>query len=157
MVTLEEFIQNVTQWGKTRGIYGHSTWQDQLEKWGEERAEMLYAETMDELMDAFGDQAVCLVHCMNMCDYDERQRRNLDVALEIEGIEAFLADRDFTGAVWFLMQEAARMRVDFAACLNMAWESIRDRKGLMVAGKFVKYENLTDEQRSLCDETQGAE
>ncbi len=36
-------------------------------------------------------------------------------------------------------------------CLSLAYEEIKDRKGLMINGVFVKYDNLDDEQKQALD------
>jgi hypothetical protein len=37
--------------------------------------------------------------------------------------------------------------LDFEECCAAAWNEIKDRKGMMVNGSYVKYEDFTDEQR----------
>lgn len=41
---------------------------------------------------------------------------------------------------------AERCNVAFDECLRMAWDEIKDRKGMMVDGVFVKYEDFTKDQ-----------
>ena len=36
-------------------------------------------------------------------------------------------------------------------CIHHAYKQIKDRKGLMLKGKFVKYKDLTDEQKAIVD------
>lgn len=41
--------------------------------------------------------------------------------------------------------------VSIEECIQHAYDTIKDRKGLMIDGKFVKYENLDDANRTLID------
>lgn len=152
---LTEFKENVTAWGESRGIYAGSTWQKQLEKWGEERAEMLYAETTEELIDAIGDQAVCLVHCWNMCNKKIPSPFLVEFWTAGEeatsGVEWCVIKRDFRSAISCLEDTAEDLGLNFGDCLSMSWSDIKDRRGLMIDGKFVKWDNLNDDQKAECE------
>lgn len=44
---------------------------------------------------------------------------------------------------------ASFLQFNLAECLEMAWNEIKDRKGLVVDSIFVKYDDLTEEQKAL--------
>ena len=41
------------------------------------------------------------------------------------------------------------LHFDLVECLEMAWNEIKDRKGLIIDSIFVKYDDLTEEQKAL--------
>ena len=44
---------------------------------------------------------------------------------------------------------ASFLQFNLAECLEMAWNEIKDRKGLVVDGVFIKFDDLTEEQKAL--------
>lgn len=44
---------------------------------------------------------------------------------------------------------ASFLQLDLVECLEMAWNEIKDRKGLVVDGVFIKFDDLTEEQKAL--------
>lgn len=44
---------------------------------------------------------------------------------------------------------ASFLQFDLLECLEMAWNEIKDRKGLVVDGVFIKFDDLTEEQKAL--------
>ena len=48
--------------------------------------------------------------------------------------------------------EAATPQSAVTECLQSAYNEIKDRKGMMIDGTFVKYEDLTPEQQKELDE-----
>lgn len=125
-MNLEALESNVHQWSSVRGILEQSSFEKQMVKYEEERREM---------MDAIGDQVVCLINASF-----------LDVKAENRELLLFkISD----------LKHACRiLRIDFDECLGMAWDAIKNRKGLMIDGLFVKYENLDAEAQKLCDQNQ---
>lgn len=135
----EDFRVKVLGWAKERNILDGSDWKSQLEKWGEERAEMLHAQTQEEFMDAIGDQAVCLTIVDAMYRDDSPYAHNPDyVLIHMSVVEFNILQRDFNGAIIALGYDCDAFNVDFEACLAQAWDAIKDRKGKMINGKFVK-------------------
>ena len=116
MITLSKAEERVEQWSGNRGILDQSTCEKQMLKFKEERLEM---------MDAIGDQAVCLINArllgLSLAEYDE-------------GIGSLVEACKSTG-------------VEFDECLSMAIDEIKKRAGLMVDGLYVKWANLTHPQR----------
>jgi hypothetical protein len=144
-----DFDAEVTKWGDRTKIYQESTWQKQLEKYGAERAELLYAETDKERMDAYGDQLVCLIHCRNMYD------GQIDITMPIKplsGIERLLASRNFDMAIMWVLSEIYEAGYSPGQCMWLAWEGenrdgIKYRIGLMVKKIFTKWDDLTHAHR----------
>lgn len=136
MKTLQEYEDLIRQWGEDKGIYAQSTWQKQLEKWGSERAELLYAETDKERKDAFGDQYVCLVHVRNMYAGPIIGSSEYKGALTI--LEIDLMERNFGGALYKLIFDMVEAEYDHLECIDMAVTTILKRNGKMINGIFEK-------------------
>lgn len=164
-MTFNEFKNNVEQWAAERGIYEHSTTGAQLMKALSELGELADAiiKGDDEaLKDAVGDVAVCVVNAAHMESVKLDIVPDLIAAIEdgavaimddmpqyvvgliAEGIGKYLTERGDT-EVAFIAPLAAlsalctHKGLDFMDCCEVAWLSIRDRKGRMVAGgAFVK-------------------
>ena len=118
MITLNQLEKNVEGWSRARGILDQSTYEKQMLKFEEERLEM---------MDAIGDQAVCLVNAM---------------LLFCEGNSSA-----YWLAIGKLEEACDATGVSFEDCMQMAWDEIKKRAGLMVDGLYVKWANLTHPQR----------
>ena len=116
MITLQQLEKNVEVWSRKRGILDQSTYGKQREKFDEERLEM---------MDAIGDQAVCLIN-----------------ARLIGG-----DDREYCHEIGKLEDACDNTGVCMEDCMQMAWDEIKRRAGLMVDGLYVKWSNLTHPQR----------
>lgn len=161
MTRFEQFQQNVQCWATERGIYEHSTALAQALKAVSEVGELCDAvikNDRDALIDAIGDTAVCLVNVIAMrggkVEY-ERCGREARVDLqESAGSVAHsvgdLAVNWYTGMEWVAIANACEALgtlelfardagLDFDDCCESAWQTIKDRKGRMVAGgAFVK-------------------
>lgn len=86
------------------------------------------AEEHLELMDAIGDCAVCIINAESL-GFDTNK-----AAAELERLE----------------RTAAAAGVEFNDCLQMAWDQIKNRVGIVNdAGKFTKWSNLTHVQRLM--------
>jgi NTP pyrophosphatase (non-canonical NTP hydrolase) len=44
-----------------------------------------------------------------------------------------------------------QMEIDYEESLNQAFSEIKDRKGMVIEGLYVKYDNLTEEQKEELD------
>ena len=144
----KKFKENVENWARVRGIYEESTEAHQQAKALEEIGEYLTAETDEERMDAIGDIAVCIVNAarirgerVTICDCTIGYIHNV--------AERILSSR--FGGYRYALSQLKALAVEhgykFEDCLEKAWNEIKDRKGMMVDGKYVKWENLTDNQR----------
>lgn len=145
----KKFKENVEKWARVRGIYDESTEAHQQAKALEEIGEYLTAETDDERMDAIGDIAVCIVNAAKLDD----SMRPLEFNLwgygdsELSEVGGYVIDGNYESALSSLADYALSEGRDILGCLEQAWNEIKDRKGMMIDGKYVKWENLTGEQR----------
>lgn len=142
-----EFKGNVERWAQIRGIYDQSTEAHQQAKALEEIGEYLTAETDDERMDAIGDIAVCIVNAAYLDGYD----RQLSITYSHHSLMCDVAHAVVHGAyelaLGILHDLAIDNQYNFQRCLSLAWDEIKHRKGMMVDGKYVKWESLTEAQR----------
>jgi NTP pyrophosphatase (non-canonical NTP hydrolase) len=106
----EELKEKIVQWGKDRNIFEFSTPIKQLHKTQEE---------LDETMQA-------LVRFADAKSDKEKQDALEEV---IDGI----GDMGVT-----LLMLCHKMNIDFIECLESAYDVIKDRKGKMIDGLFVK-------------------
>lgn len=142
----EEFKEKVEGWAQVRGIYDQSTEAKQVDKFKEELWEYLTSSSIDELKDAIGDMAVCIVNA-----YYLQKRKGLYIPknyeVDIKCLCLSVSDGEYISAILALEGISNGLRLDFKDCMQMAWDEIKDRKGMMIDGLFVKWENLTDEQQ----------
>ena len=110
---------NVKQWAIDRDLYENSSFEAQHSKYNEEKL---------ELMDAIGDESVCAINEINLA------RNEAQLILAHKHLE-------------IACNTAMAAGVDFEECLQMAWDSIKHRVGLMIGGKFVKWDNLHHDER----------
>lgn len=145
-LSLEQLKINVEGWSRKRGILDQSTYEKQIEKFFEERAELF---TTDDPKDAYGDQMVCLINA-----YLLRGTAKVNSGLGIDSnfynsasnIESALMAGDIAQAGRALDNEIG-LFFDPGECYAIAWNDIAHRVGLMIDGKFVKWDNLTYLQR----------
>ena len=152
---LDKFIENVNHWAEIRGIHEQSTETKQVEKFCEELFEYLTAEHVIselELMDAIGDMAVCLVNAawfvgdaLYITDFKSNNHSIGDVLNYVSG-------RSYGIAIKTLENVSEIHGYNFEDCLQIAWDEIKDRKGMMVDGLYVKWENLNQDQRAELQE-----
>lgn len=167
MLTFEQFQTNVQEWSEARGIYAHSTALAQALKAVSEVGELADATikgNIDELRDAIGDVAVCLVNVAYMTesqlDYDYIFDDVNEVAIDahqcvaravfmVANVGLSTAKSNMAepmvdvldGSFYSLYITAKVNNLDFLDCCEAAWNEIKDRKGRMVAGgAFVKDE-----------------
>jgi len=156
-MTWEEFVSNVQQWARERGIYEHSTPDAQLLKALSELGELADAVIKNDreaLKDAIGDVAVCMVNYAKMADvvlpeepafgrpvYSDEHIISVMCSIlgcALRGLKSYDDNRDFARA---LSAIAFNNSLDFLECCAAAWNEIKDRKGQMVeGGVFVKEE-----------------
>lgn len=146
----EEFKRNVEHWAEVRGIYTQSTEYNQVEKFKEEHWEFVISSNQDEMMDAIGDMAVCIVNAAKL------QVESPELKLIDQGGKNYMSficvlvyEGQYSRAIQALRHFANTelLSAYFEDCLQIAWDEIKDRKGMMINGLFVKWENLTTNQR----------
>lgn len=55
---------------------------------------------------------------------------------------------DLTRSIYWLKSISKSLGYDFDECFELAYQEIKDRKGLWIDGSFVKWEELPDELRA---------
>jgi hypothetical protein len=141
----EDFKIKVEHWAEVRGIYDQSTEKKQVLKFAEELGEYLIADSDSEAMDAIGDMVVCIINANKFDDLPINIIGNR-YGHGIGDVCSFVKLRAYSAAIEQLMGLAHTNGFSFEDCLQMAWDAIKDRKGMMIDGLFVKWENLTKEQ-----------
>lgn len=137
------FKENVERWAEVRGIYEQSTESHQKAKALEEVGEYLTAKTDEERMDAIGDIAVCIVNAAKI--------KGLNIELNMKTVYpssciSDIAKHVIDGAYRTALKQLSSFSC-FDRCIEIAWNEIKDRKGMMVNSFYVKWENMTVEQR----------
>ena len=145
---IKKLIENIEQWGKDRELDKKATVEGQAVKTAEEMAELIIGiskDKIDVIEDSIGDVFVTLV-VGNMIDKktDLRPLRLIDFILSHTAIltkfgyeEEMLKD-----IIFLLMRISSRYGLDFVECVESAYKEIKDRKGKMINGKFVKEADL---------------
>lgn len=168
---LKELIEKIEQWGKDRGLDKKATLEGQTIKTAEEIAELIIGiskNNLDVIKDSIGDVYVTLVignmvNCKfdmvkvyDLCkhkfdripkghiSYDKsKQIRLLADKIEVtlrSGYEREILE----GTQYLLLRLVDTYDLDFIDCVESAYEEIKDRKGRVVGGTFVKESDLHD-------------
>lgn len=150
----EEFVKNVTQWATDRKFHTDATLQSQALKGMSELGELCdnLAKGKD-IKDDIGDCAVVGVVINTILDAPSK--------LDTEHFSLFVDDASVSECIGNLAQEfcfyleppytilswerfeelyviAERNNLDLEDCLETAWNDIKDRKGIMHNGVFIK-------------------
>lgn len=165
--TIQELVPLIQEWAKERGIFDKSTPFDQLLKTHEEVGELIkacYDNDKPAIQDAIGDTMICLI---NYCKFIELDVINgikqavelsseLEIILLVMGIYSSLGklisinmwekDGELSetsgiivfSIVYYLNNIARLENTTLEECLNIAYNEIKNRKGKMINGKFVK-------------------
>lgn len=147
-MNIADFCDKVEGWAEERGIYQHGTeagqWLKALSEFGE-LCDGIAKKRRQEVQDAIGDVAVCIVNANNLSDYPEPIEKafpHLLVASDVSFITDlgnFLLLRSYYEAMGSLMALAVHLGFSYNQCFDIAWEEIKDRQGHMNAqGVFVK-------------------
>lgn len=155
-----ELVQKVEQWGVDRNIIGGATAKDQFFKLVSENGEWVtgvLTDDREELMDGIGDSVVVLAIMArqlgeSLLDLHARTEYNVSLPgtdLTVLAQLGLLADNLGKGQT-----EAAQLRIGYLVesligvarrhgvcinnCLRLAYNSIKDRKGIMYNGIFIK-------------------
>lgn len=170
MKTIQELVPLIHQWAKERKIYEELTPFDELLKTHEEVGELIkacYDNDKPAIQDAIGDVLVTLINYCYMVEqpseyliykglvtFKDTNISCILYALEINGeLTALFHDVYFTKGKDSLTGYFNVIRITkylrFIAesidstpeeCLNIAYNEIKNRKGMMINGKFVKDE-----------------
>ena len=168
--TIQELVPLIHQWAKERGIFDKSTPFDQLLKTHEEVGELLkacYDNDKPAIQDAIGDTMVCLI---NYCEFIvEDVLLYIETATEIlpcKKVNKVLLAVDVNSHLSLILSKFLYKRngvnipdlddmlslfnnlhniallenTTLEECLNIAYNEIKNRKGKVINGKFVKDE-----------------
>lgn len=144
-----EFVQNVKEWATARNLIAGSTTQAQGLKGMSEAGELAdnFAKGED-IKDDIGD--CCVVSVITMLQQQvtpEQSYTQPEVdtttieAIANIGLEfCFAAESHFaaTGVPRMAATICTNENIDFLKCLSTAWNDIKDRKGIMHNGVFIK-------------------
>lgn len=162
MAELQQLIKNIEQWAEDRNLIEGSTPQKQFIKLMEEFGELcsgVAKNKPDVIKDSIGDCFVVTVilKCQfktNLFIRPSSFYKNLDVSLILARIARYavlipgndLSEQEkleiICGIVRNLINISILLDVDFESCVQAAWDEIKDRKGRMIDGVFVKEGDL---------------
>ena len=167
--TIQKLVPLIQEWAKARGIFDKSTPFDQLLKTHEEVGELIkacYDNDKPAVQDAIGDTMVCLInYCYfakidflevyRQVKYENSKNLNIYYALSVnDTISFFLRNvvdrlyRPLKATIFSIVINILRNlqnitineNTTLEACLNIAYNEIKNRTGKMINGKFVKDE-----------------
>nr|DAM61666.1 MAG TPA: NTP-PPase-like protein [Caudoviricetes sp.] len=162
MAGLQQLIKNIENWAEDRNLIEGSTPQKQFIKLMEEFGELcsgVAKNKPDVIKDSIGDCFVVtiILKCQfktNLFIRPSSLNKNLDVSLILARVarDAALIPRGdlseqeqleiINGIIRHLMNISILLDVDFESCVQAAWDEIKDRKGRMIDGVFVKESDL---------------
>ena len=162
MTTLTQLIKNIENWAEARNLIKGSTPKKQfiklMKKFGELCAGIARNDK-EKIKDRIGDCFVVAVilKCQfgtNLFIHHVSLNKNVDVSLILARVArdaALIPKSDLSaqvkleiicGVVRHLMDVSFLLDVDFESCVQAAWDEIKDRKGRMIDGVFVKEGDL---------------
>ncbi|CAI3407105.1 MazG-like family protein [Enterococcus cecorum] len=158
---MEELINKVEQWSKERGLNTADPNKQRLKLWEEfgELNAAIARDNRDGVIDAIGDMLVVLIIYCQQLNYTSVNRlfdfdienydflRKLDTsalidytAYEILHLRNFIQSTN--DIVNRLSVIAERYDMELEKCLQSAYDEIKDRRGKMINGVFVKESDL---------------
>ena len=171
MLDLKELIKNIENWAEARNLIEGSTPKKQFIKLMEEFGELcsgVSKNKIDVVKDSIGDCFVVMVILARQFNQNDLlddmgyiyehpnfngdgklERSLIDTAdsflsffFESENRELFKAKISFGFCILGLKEAADYFDLDFDECVKAAWDEIKDRKGRMIDGVFVKEGDL---------------
>lgn len=159
---MQQLIKNIENWAEARNLIEGSTPKKQFIKLMEEFGELcsgVAKNKPDVIKDSIGDCFVVTVilKCQfktNLFIRPSSLDKNFDVSLILARVArdaAIIPKSDLSaqvkleiicGIVRHLMDVSFLLDVDFESCVQAAWDEIKDRKGRMIDGVFVKEGDL---------------
>jgi NTP pyrophosphatase (non-canonical NTP hydrolase) len=139
---LPQYIDNIAQWHHDRNLIDGATNNSQFGKLLEEMMELYM--TINQNRPLSPEVAVAEVTGIlgNLLD-----KGRISVAPKGKSVKDDIGD-----CIVVLVNIAEREQVTIQGCVETAWEDIKDRKGKMVNGVFVKEQ---DADYAQCTDTQG--
>lgn len=166
---MEELIEKVEQWATDRNLHTASP-QGQALKVVEEFTETLMAHEdndTDEVIDGIGDTYVTLIILCKQLDIDfwrcmkSEAKYFQDIKYAPDAMNWLVSGvaKDDKRSVEVGVESTINVlehliklyELTPKQCLSAAYDEIKDRKGMMIDGTFVKYEDLSDENKAVLD------
>ena len=156
MKTLNEYKSLIEQWSIERNLHTANP-KAQFLKVVEEAGEIYEAiekDSVTDLMDAVGDTYVTMVILaqqlgveLKLVEVNIVHQYDNELIIQLSKIASGLSkNKDTTEnvnkAFSIVVNLAADCNCDFLECVSFAYNEIKDRKGKMVGGTFVKEEDL---------------
>ena len=168
-LTIQELVPLIQEWAKEREIYEQLTPFDELLKTHEEVGELIkacYDNDKPAIQDAIGDVMVTLINYCYIVNtdflevyeqikYDDSEDINIDFAFTVNDIiSLFLRDVFYSNynplkvtifrVVINILRNLHNIAINedttLEECLNIAYNEIKARKGIIINGKFIKNE-----------------
>ena len=159
---MEELIKKVEEWSKERGLNTADPSKQRLKLWeefGELNASMARNDR-EGAIDAIGDMLVVMIIYKQQLGYGsndvfEPKQDNLDLLSRLDDT-ALIDDigreiydsRSYTKGLRMIVENltvlAYRLSTNLEECLAAAYDEIKDRRGKMVNGVFVKESDLNE-------------
>ena len=148
----QEFVQNVQRWAEERNIIKGSTVQAQALKGVSEAGEMadnVAKGNLGKLKDDIGDNCVVsvIIDTMNGIIPEEPKKHRgkadkyyvvANIVYEWHGYLGTHGSVVPSEVAFYCRAMADLYELNFGECLAQAWHDIKDRKGIMHSGVFVK-------------------
>ena len=166
MTTLTQLIENIENWAEARNLIEGSTPKKQFIKLMEEFGELcsgISKNKIDVVKDSIGDCFVVMVILnkqtnsnFNFKPLPYLARKGIDVWIE-KCVAKFASisekinytgkanrhlEYDFAYALYCLIKISNEYGLTLESCVQAAWDEIKDRKGRMIDGVFVKEGDL---------------
>lgn len=145
MYTAQELQPLIIEWANERGLIKPENAPKQHLKLIEEAGEIAAAILKNDIQgqkDAIGDMFVVLVIFNEQLKYPTKILLNKVVIEYGSGYNHLLtyiiSEPTSAGNYSRLLKICENLQYDFTECINLAWNSIKDRKGQTVNGTFIK-------------------
>ena len=160
-----EYFNKVCEWAKERNLIEGSNPEKQFFKTLSELLELINAVDKDQEVDGYGDAWVTLVVGMHQFGFDYKETASLTEKPLIQNLHTLKVvcalgeaissckigmqakKESYCDAINMLKVFSEASGIAFKDCLEKAWDEIKDRKGKMINGMFVKESDLPDNEK----------
>lgn len=161
-----EYFNKVGEWAKDRNLIEGSNPEKQFFKTLSELLELINAVDKDQEVDGYGDAWVTLVVGMHQFGFDYKETVSLAEKPPIQNLNTLKVmcalgeaissckigmqakKEAYCDAINMLKVFSEASGIAFKDCLEKAWDEIKDRKGKMINGMFVKESDLPDNEKA---------
>lgn len=139
-IELDQYTQKITQWHHDRNLINGVDSLSQTGKLLEEFTELVAAQMPGATPKEIGEQIVYMIN-------DLYKKNRIKSVKKEDSQDAF---RDALGDMYVVQVNLAeRDGVPMAECVKKAYDEIKDRKGKVVDGVFVKEEDIVDSKNVI--------